>query len=65
MEENKNFYCYSIQLKDFLSLQGIRYITCSRHYKSGNRFWVYPNSTALDDALVKWDLYKKTFWKEK
>ena len=65
-EKNKKyFYCYSIQLKNFLKLQGINYAWRGRHKKSNNQFWVYPNSSTLDEALNNWNTYKKTFWKEK
>lgn len=65
MSEQRKFYCYSIQLKNFLKLQGINYETRGRHLKSGNFFWVFPNSSSLDEALLLWDKYKLTFWKEK
>lgn len=60
---NKKFYCYSIQLKNFLKLQGINYLYCSRHYKTGNHFWVYDSSLALDRGLANWAAYKKMFKK--
>ena len=59
---DKKFYCYSIQLKDFLKLQGINYEYRGRHKKSGNSFWVYNNTPALDEALKNWDTYKSIFW---
>lgn len=65
MNEQRKFYCYSIQLKNFLKLQGINYETRGRHRKSNNQFWVYSNSSALDEALENWNKYKQTFWKEK
>lgn len=65
MSEQRKFYCYSIQLKNFLKLQGVNYESRGRHRKSGNMFWVFPNSSALDTALADWERYKQTFWKEK
>jgi hypothetical protein len=65
MNEQRKFYCYSIQLKNFLKLQGINYECRGRHSKSGNLYWVFPNSPALDEALLCWNKYKLTFWKEK
>lgn len=63
--EQKQFYCYSIQLRNFLKLQGINYDSRGRHKKTGNQFWIYHNSLALDKALDNWNIYKNTFWKER
>lgn len=65
MNEQRKFYCYSIQLKNFLKLQGLNYEYKSRHKKSSNTFWVFSSSSSLDEALEKWNTYKQTFWKEK
>ena len=63
--QKKNFYCYSIQLKNFLKLQGISYDRRFRHNKSGNQCWVYEENELLFQALLDWNEYKKFFWKEK
>lgn len=63
--QKKYFYCYSIQLKNFLKLQGISYDRRFRHNKSGNQCWVYEENELLFQALLNWNEYKKLFWKEK
>ena len=63
-DNQKQFYCYSIQLRNFLKLQGINYDNRGRHKKTGYQFWIYYNSEALDRALDNWKIYKNTFWKE-
>lgn len=64
-ETKKQFYCYSIQLRNFLKLQGINYSNKGRHKKTNNQFWIYDNSKALEKALDNWNIYKNTFWKER
>lgn len=63
-DNQRQFYCYSIQLRNFLKLQGINYINRGRHKKTGYQFWIYNNSEALEKALDNWNIYKNTFWKE-
>ena len=63
--QKKYFYCYSIQLKNFLKLQGISYDRRFRHNKSGNQCWVYEENELLFQPLLNWNEYKKFFWKEK
>lgn len=54
----KDFYCYSIQLKNFLKLQGLQYSRRGIHYKTKKTFWVFPPSARLDNALSSWNDYK-------
>lgn len=59
----KVFYCYSIQLKNFLKLQGLRYEGKGKH-KNGNTFWTFISSDELNAALAKWTVYKAHFEKK-
>lgn len=61
MDKQRKFYCYSIQLKNFLKLQGINYEFRGKHKKTNNWFWVFANSRELNIALEKWIRYKDYF----
>lgn len=63
MKENNSFFCYSIKLKDFLKLQGLRYADTGMHH-NGNLYWRFTKSEELDNALRKWNKYKEVFGKE-
>lgn len=54
------FYCYSIKLKDFLKMNGLRYEVRRKH-PNGNYYWTFKKSKVLDDALAGWDEYKEYF----
>lgn len=54
------FYCYSLQLKNFLKLQGLSYVDRSLH-RNGNHYWTFEYSDRLGDALNNWNEYKKVF----
>lgn len=63
MEQNY-FYCYSYDLKNFLKLQKIFYV-CQYKHRNGNKYWLYRSSNKLNSALTQWNLYKKTFPKQR
>lgn len=54
------FYCYSLQLKNFLKLQGLSYVNKGLH-KNGNHYWTFDYSDKFGGALDKWNEYKKVF----
>ena len=50
-----NLYCcYSINLRNYLSANGIIYELCALNPNSKKRFWVYIKNKKLDDLLTKW-----------
>lgn len=49
------FYCYDMNLFNFLKSKGIRFITKARHHKSGDLFSLYEQSKELSDALHEWE----------
>lgn len=54
------FYCYSLQLKNFLKLQGFTYLVQTKH-KNGNRIWLFKSTPQLNESLTKWNKYKYVF----
>lgn len=56
----KYFYCYSIQLKNFLKLRGLTYEKRERHV-NGNYYWMFVFTPELKNELENWNRYKKIF----
>lgn len=56
MEENTNFYCYSLRLFHFLSAFSEKCYVSKINEKSGNRYWVFRKSPRLDNIIT---LYNK------
>lgn len=54
------FYCYSYQLKNFLKLRNIPYITETTH-KNGNKCWIFKRDEEFNKQLDAWNEYKKIF----
>lgn len=48
---NKVFYCYSINLKNFLLKHGERFIAKDVHKKSNKTFWVFIGTDRLNKLL--------------
>lgn len=54
----KIYCCYSLQQKNFLSEQGIKYDICALNPHSHNTFWGYVRDEKLDSALTRWSQKK-------
>ena len=50
------FPCYSIPMRDFFTLKGIRYELVGLHPKSHKMFWVYIKSNELEKVMNEWSL---------
>ena len=53
----KYFYCYSLELKNFLKLQNIHYIKEEQH-TNGNKCWIFKGTDNLNHYLTIWNDYK-------
>ena len=55
-EENMGslYCCYSVELRNFLSNNGIKYELCALNPNSKNMFWVYMRNKQLDKLLDEW-----------
>lgn len=51
---SKLYCCYSINLRNFLYNNGIKYELCALNPNSKTMFWVYIRNEQLDNALEKW-----------
>lgn len=48
------YCCYSINLRDYLRENGLRYKLAALNPNSKNLFWVYVKNEKLNDLLKKW-----------
>lgn len=48
------YCCYSLNLRDFLHENGLRYKLCALNPNSQKRFWVYIKDEKLDMLLNEW-----------
>lgn len=54
--EKPLYVCYSVNLRNWLSNQGIRYEVGGKSISSNNPFWVYVNDARLQSLLKQWTL---------
>lgn len=55
MIQNTDVYrCYSVNLMQFLSLNGERYILIAKDIKSDRQFWAYIKTDKFNDLLRQW-----------
>lgn len=54
----KLYCCYSINLRDFLYKNGIKYELCALNPNTQNMFWVYIRNERLNELLSQWSAAK-------
>ena len=54
----KLYYCYSINLRNYLTQNGKAYILCALNPNSYKRFWVYEKDEKLNTLLNEWSSVK-------
>ena len=60
-KENVELYCcYSLNLREFLYNNGVRYKLAALNPNSKSLFWVYVKTEKLDKLLSEWSVNKKT-----
>lgn len=64
MIENKNkdmdlYCCYSLNLREFLYKNGLRYKLAALNPNSKSLFWVYVKTEKLDKLLTEWSENKQ------
>lgn len=50
----KLYCCYSINLRNYLKDNGLRYELAALNPNSKKLFWVYVKNDKLDELLTKW-----------
>ena len=59
-KENVELYCcYSLNLRDYLYNNGVRYKLAALNPNSKSLFWVYVKNEKLDKLLTEWSVNKE------
>ena len=53
------YTCYSLNLRNYLYSNGLKYKLAARNPNSNKLFWVYIKDEKLDELLTKWDTEKQ------
>lgn len=53
------YCCYSLNLRNYLYSNGLRYKLAALNPNSNELFWVYVKDKKLDELLTKWSSEKK------
>lgn len=60
-KDNVELYCcYSLNLREFLYDNGVRYKLAALNPNSKSLFWVYVKDEKLDKLLTEWSVNKQT-----
>ena len=54
------YCCYSLNLREFLHDNGVKYKLAALNPNSKNLFWVYIKDEKLDRLLTEWSANKQT-----
>lgn len=55
----KNLYCcYSLNLRNFLYQNGVKYELCALNPNNKNMFWIYIRTEQLNSLLNQWSTKK-------
>ena len=54
------YCCYSLNLREFLHDNGVRYKLAALNPNSKSLFWVYIKDEKLDKLLTEWSANKQT-----
>ena len=60
MENVELYCCYSLNLREFLYNNGVRYKLAALNPNSKSLFWVYVKTEKLDKLLTEWSANKRT-----
>lgn len=59
MDNVELYCCYSLNLREFLYKNGLRYKIAALNPNSKSLFWVYVKNEKLDKLLDEWSANKK------
>ena len=60
MDNVELYCCYSLNLREFLYNNGMRYKLAALNPNSKSLFWVYVKDEKLDMLLNEWSMNKKS-----
>lgn len=55
----KYYKCFSPNLKRFIDVHGVRYLSKGTHHETGKTFFVYEMNNELSNILTAWTKNKK------
>lgn len=55
---DKLYCCYSLNLRNFLYQNGLKYELAAKNPNSDKLFWVYIKNKKLDELLDRWTMEK-------
>lgn len=60
MESNavELYTCYSLNLRNYLYENGVKYKLAAKNPNSNKLFWIYIKDAKLDELLARWTLKK-------
>lgn len=64
MENVELYCCYSLNLREFLYENGVRYKLAALNPNSKSLFWVYVKTDKLDKLLTEWSANKQTLFNQ-
>lgn len=50
----KLYCCYSLNLRNYLTKNGVKYELCANNPNTNKTFWVYMKDEKLSELLNKW-----------
>ena len=62
MDNVKLYCCYSLNLRNYLQDNGMRYEIAAKNPNNDNLFWVFIKNEKLDKLLAAWSANKKTIF---
>lgn len=62
MDNTELYCCYSLNLREFLYNNGVRYKLAALNPNSKSLFWVYIKTERLDKLLTEWSANKQTIF---
>lgn len=58
INEVELYTCYSLNLRNYLYANGVKYKLAAKNPNSDKLFWIYIKDTKLDELLTSWTLKK-------
>ena len=62
MNNTKLYCCYSINLRNYLYENGLKYELVAKNPNSDNLFWVFIKNEKLDKLLNEWSANKQAIF---
>ena len=54
MKDSKLYCCFSVPLRDYLILNGLKYEVCAKNPNTDNLMWIFIRTEKLNSLLKQW-----------